>query len=202
MHVNPYGRVVRRTQPERRAATQRALLAAARSLFGARGFAAVGIEELAREAGVTRGALYHHFESKEALFAAVFEAVERELMMTAASAAVAADPWDGLRRGCRAFLEAVSAPEMRRMVLLDAPAVLGWEKWRQIDLKYGLALLKGGLEAAMKSGQMRSRPVEPLAYMLLGAITEAAMLIGAQAADGPGRERIVAELDGLLEDLR
>lgn len=187
------------TQAERRAATTAALMETARRLFGERGYADVSIEEIASEAGVTRGALYHHFKSKEDLFAALFEKMEQELVMTAASAATAVpNRWDSLRAGTRAFLEAASQPATRRIVLLDAPAVLGWEKWREIDLKYGLGALRTALQAAMDAGEMRSRPVEPLAHMLLGAMTEAAMMVG----DDHSPETAAAEFEALLDSLR
>lgn len=187
------------TQAERRAATTAALLSTARRLFGERGYANVPIEEIAREAGVTRGALYHHFKSKDDLFAELFEALEEELVMTAARAAAAeANAWDSLRVGSRAFLEAVSQPATRRIVLLDAPAVLGWEKWREMDLKYGLGALLTGIKAAMDSGEMRSRPVAPLARMLLGALTEAAMMVGPETPP----DTVADEFEALLNSLR
>ncbi len=192
-----------RTQAERREATQSALLAAGRKLFGERGFAGVPIEEIASEAGVTRGALYHHFKSKEALFATVFERVEQELIMTAAGAAgQAADPWSSLRDGCRAFLEAVSEPAIARIVLLDAPAVLGWQKWREVDLKYSLALVTNALKMAMDAGQMRVRTPEPAAHLLLGALNEAAMMIGSGERSEAEREEVLAQFDSLLEGMR
>lgn len=187
------------TQAERSATTTTALLTTARRLFGERGYADVSIEEIAREAGVTRGALYHHFKSKEELFAALFEAIEQELVGNALKAATAAaDPWASLTAGARAFLEAVAQTPTRRIVLLDAPAVLGWEKWREIDLKYGLGAMRAALQAAMNAGAMRERPIEPLTHMLLGALTEAAMMVDdetpvALAAD---------QFEALLESLR
>ncbi len=192
-----------RTQAERREVTQSALLAAARKLFGERGFAGVPIEEIASEAGVTRGALYHHFKSKEALFAMVFERVEQELIMHAAGVAgQEPDPWSQLRNGCRAFLEAVSEPPMARIVLQDAPAVLGWQKWREVDLKYSLALVTNALKMAMDAGQMRVRTPEPAAHLLLGALNEAAMMIGSGERSEEEREEVLAQFDSLLEGMR
>lgn len=187
------------TQAERRAATTAALLKTARKLFGERGYADVSIEEIAREAGVTRGALYHHFKSKEDLFAALFESLEQELVAKAVRAAGSApNAWESLRNGSRAFLEAASEPGARQIVLLDAPAVLGWEKWREIDLRYGLGALRAALQAAMDAGEMRRRPIEPLTHMLLGALTEAAMMVGPETAP----EVAAAEFEALLESLR
>lgn len=187
------------TQAERRAATTAALMKTARRLFGERGFANVSIEEIAREAGVTRGALYHHYKSKDDLFASLFEAMEQELVMNAAQAAAAAgEPWESLRAGSRNFLEAVSQPATRRIVLLDAPAVLGWEKWREIDLRYGLGAVRTALQAAMDAAVMRKRPVEPLAHMLLGALTEAAMMVD----ENTTAEVAADQFEALLESLR
>ena len=128
---------------ERSEATRAELLAAARRLFAERGYAGVGTEEIVRAAGVTRGALYHHFESKRELLAAVYEQVERELTERIATEAFAgrqapSDPVEALRRGAELFLDACLEPDVQRIVLLDAPAVLGWERWREVAAQYGL----------------------------------------------------------------
>ena len=124
-----------RTQAERRESTRAALVAAARPLFGQRGYAGVGTEEIVRAAGVTRGALYHHFEGKEGLFIAVFEAVEQELLDQIA-ARVAADavasPLGALETGLAVMLDTAVDTELAQIVLIDAPSVLGWERWREI----------------------------------------------------------------------
>jgi AcrR family transcriptional regulator len=188
---------------ERVAETREALIAAARELFGQRGFAAVGTEEIARSAGMTRGALYHHFESKEDLFRAVYEAVERDLVeQIAATALAAADPVEALRAGAHAFLDACEDPAVRRIALIDAPSVLGWEQWREIGMQYGLGLVQATLEAAMEAGIIERQPVRPLAHLLLGSIDEAGMLV-ARADDGGRTKREVAAaieryLDALL----
>src|SRR5258708_18379577 len=113
-------------------ATRRRLVSAARTLFGARGYAEVGTEEIVRAAGVTRGALYHQFRDKAGLFAAVAEEVEAEIAerIAVGAAAESSEPTDVLRAGARLFLEACAEPEVERIILLDAPAVLGWEAWR------------------------------------------------------------------------
>jgi AcrR family transcriptional regulator len=188
---------------ERVAETRDALIAAARELFGQRGFAAVGTEEIARKARMTRGALYHHFESKEDLFRAVYEAVERDLVeQIAATALAAADPVEALRAGAHAFLDACEDPAVRRIALIDAPSVLGWEQWREIGMQYGLGLVQAMLEAAMEAGIIERQPVRPLAHLLLGSIDEAGMLV-ARADDGGRTKREVAAaieryLDALL----
>jgi len=179
-------------RPSRKAqqseATRAVLLAEARRLFADRGYAAVGTEAIVRAAGVTRGALYHHFDGKQELFRAVYEDVERELVeRVAAHATAAGDPLDALHAGVRAFLDACEDPAVQRIALIDAPSVLGWEQWREIDLKYGFGLMHGALAAAMDAGLIDRQPVRALAHLLLGALHEAALLV-ARADDG-GRTR-------------
>src|SRR3954469_3960653 len=133
---------------ERSRVTREKLLAHARELFGERGYAAVGTEEIVRAAGVTRGALYHQFRDKEQLFESVFEEVEAQTTQHVAAVALgddATDPLRALRAGARAFLAVCAQPEVERIVLLDAPAVLGWERWREIGLRHGLGLVAGTL---------------------------------------------------------
>ena len=190
------------TQSERTEATRAALLRAARQLFGERGFAATSIEELASSAGVTRGALYHHFASKEDLFAAVFERVEIELLEAAHRGGLSGrDAWERLRRGCRAFLEACDDPAIQRIVLLDAPAALGMERWREIEERYALEAIRASLEMAMDEGALPKRPPEPLAHLLLGALNEAAMVI-ARSQGRVSATSVMAEIDALLDGLR
>jgi len=178
---------------ERVEETREALISAARELFGQRGFAAVGTEEIVRSARLTRGALYHHFEGKEDLFRAVYEAVERDLVdQIAATALKAKDPVEALRAGSRAFLDACEDPAVRRIALIDAPSVLGWEQWREIGMRYGLGLVQATLKAAMDAELIERQPVTPLAHLLLGSIDEAGMLV-ARADDGGRTKREVAE---------
>ncbi len=180
----------RRTQAQRRSATRRALLDAGRELFAARGFAGAGQEEIVERAGVTRGALAHHFGTKQGLFRAVVESLEGELAEHIATAAMRGDdPMGHLRLGCLAFLDAALDPAVRRIVLLDAPAVLGWQAWRELDTTYGLGLVSEALDHCMEAGLMAPRPVQPLAHILLAALNEAAMLVA--NADDPVATRIV-----------
>ncbi len=178
----------RRTQAERTSATRRALLDAARDQFAERGYTGTGREQVAAAAGVTRGALYHHFGTKEGLFRAVVEELEAGLAEQVATAATAgADPVDELRRGCLAFLDACMEPAVRRIVLLEAPAVLGWDAWREIDARYGLALVRAGLAGALDQLGLDPAAVDPLAHLLLGALNEAALLVA--TAEDPVRAR-------------
>ncbi|MEP6954632.1 MAG: TetR/AcrR family transcriptional regulator [Solirubrobacteraceae bacterium] len=184
-------------------ATRATLVAAARPLFAAQGFAGVGTEEIVRAAGVTRGALYHHFRDKEDLFAAVFEQVEAELMQRIGevAGAHAADPRAELRVGAETWLDACAEPEVLRIVLLDAPAVLGRERWREIALRYGLGLVVTALQAAIDAGQIEPQPVEPLAHVLLGAIDEAALYLAAAQDQAAARTEVGAVLERLISAL-
>src|SRR5215467_12530022 len=148
------GGIVARTKHDLRSeATRRQLVRSARALFGARGYAGVGTEEIVRAAGVTRGALYHQFCDKADLFAAVAEEVEAEISeRVAAGASAATGPVEALRAGARLFLDACADPEVERIILLDAPAVLGWEAWRDLAGRYGLGLVRLGLQAAIDAG--------------------------------------------------
>ena len=141
----------RTTKAEQSEATRAALMDAARGLFAERGYPAVATEEIVRAAGVTRGALYHHFDGKEELFAAVYEQVEADLVAELGEMATeASDPLDALHRGAAAFLEACRRPEVQRITLIDAPSVLGWERWREIGVKYGFVLIEEVLRAGME----------------------------------------------------
>lgn len=194
-----------RTQADRSQATRSALVRAARRLFGRRGYAAVGTEEVVREAGVTRGALYHHFGGKEELLAAVFEQVEADLLERIGervAAAGAQDPVSALSAGAESMLEAAVDPELHRIVLLDAPSVLGWERWREIGWRYGMGLTESVLAAAMDAGQVPRQPVRPLAHVLLGALDEAALYVARAPDRDAARAEMTAALGRLVDGLR
>jgi AcrR family transcriptional regulator len=164
----------------RAAATRASLLAAARHLFTLQGYHATGTNDLVSLAGVTRGALYHHFRDKEALFETVFRQVAQELAQAAAEAAdgFAGDPWGQLLEGIRSYLRLVAAsPEVQRVLLLDGPVVFGWTRWREVQSEYTLRPLAGGLQAIMELGLMaRARP-HALAHLILAALSDAALSI-------------------------
>lgn len=193
-----------RTQADRTAATRAALVHAARELFGERGFAWVGTPEVVARAGVSRGALYHQFADKTDLFAAVFEQVEAELAGRIAqhiADAGAADPVAALQVGVGAWFDACAEPEVQRIVLLDAPAVLGWERFREIGLRYGVGLVEGTLTAAMDAGQLARRPVRPLAHVLIGALDEGALYVTRAEDPVAARAEVEATLVALLSGL-
>lgn len=188
----------------RSSATRSALLAAARPLFAARGYADVGTEEIVRAAGVTRGALYHQFADKRALFLAVFEEVEAEVTQRIAQGALGGgieDPIEALEAGVEQFLRVAAEPETQRIALIDAPSVLGWEQWRAIGQKYGLGLVEGVLQAAIDAGRIEPQPVRALAHVLLGAVDEAAMVVARAEDQDAAREEMLVILRRLLRGL-
>jgi AcrR family transcriptional regulator len=175
----------RRTQSERTAQTRAALITAARRLFGAEGFAEVGAERVAREAGMTRGALYHQFADKADLFAAVLDEVEAEIARRVVGAVAGFDPADTtamLLAGADAWLDASAEPDLQRIVLLDGPSVLGWDRWREICLRHTVGLIAALLQDGIDRGSLAPQPVQALTHVLVGAVDEAALYI-AQADD-------------------
>jgi AcrR family transcriptional regulator len=195
------GQTLKAAQSE---ATRAALIATARALFAERGYAAVGTEEIVRAAGVTRGALYHHFSGKRELFEAVYEDVERQLVERIAASAIssAADPLEALHAGAQAFLDACEDPAVQRIALLDAPSVLGWEQWREIGMRYGFGLVQATVQAAMDAGLIDPQPVQALSHLLLGAIDEGAMLIARADDAGRTRQEVGSSVTRLIDALR
>jgi AcrR family transcriptional regulator len=193
----------RRTQAQRSETTQASLVATARGLFAERGYASVGTEEIVSDAGVTRGALYHHFDGKAGLFRAVFEQLEGEIAQRLADEALSRpDPWDAMVAGLEMFLDVCVEPEVQRIALIDAPSVLGWETWREIEGRYGLGLVRMGLQNLMDAGIAQRQPVDPLAHALLGTLYEAGLYV-ARADDVPAaRAEMATVLRGMLDGLR
>jgi len=155
-------------------------MTAARELFTERGYDDVGTEEIVRAAGVTRGALYHHFGDKASLLRAVYERIEAESTERVARVVLGSElhsPLDAMKAGVEAFLDECAEPELRQIALHDAPAVLGWERWREIGAANGLGLIEASVSAAIEAGEIRALPVKPLAHLLMGALDEAAMLL-------------------------
>jgi AcrR family transcriptional regulator len=197
----------RRTQEERSAATREALITAARRLWGQRGYAEVGTPEIATTAGVTRGAMYHQFADKAALFSEVVEVVEQEVMArmaTLVATSGGATPADAIRAAVDAWLEVSADPEVRQLILLDAPSVLGWAGFRDVAQRYSLGMTEQLLTEAIKAGQLARQPVRPLAHVLIGALDEAAMAIA--TSEDPKRARretrqvLQRLIDGMLHD--
>jgi AcrR family transcriptional regulator len=193
----------RRTQAERSETTQSALIATGRQLFADRGYAGVGTEEIVSAAGVTRGALYHHFDGKAGLFQAVFEQIEAELAQRFANEALSEpDPWDAMVAGLELFLEVCREPEVRQIALLDAPSVLGWTAWREIESRYSLGLIQLGLKNLIDAGITEPQPIDPLAHAILGMLTEAGLYVAGADDAGAARDEMGQVLRGMLEGLR
>jgi len=196
-----------RTQEQRSAATRQALVAAGRRLWAERGYAEVGTPEIAAAAGVTRGAMYHQFADKADLFLAVAEAVEQDVMtrlVAAVDGSGAATPAAALRAAVEPWLSICVDPEVQQLLLLDAPSVLGWKKYRDIAQRYSLGVTEHLLVEAMDAGQLARQPARALAHILIGALDEAAMVI-ATAEDRDQARAEVGEVlrrlfDGLLTD--
>lgn len=180
-------------------ATRKALIETAKRLFAERGYEDTSVDAVLERAGVSRGALYHHFETKRALFEAVLDTVEAEVAERIATAAgQVEDPVEALRVGCAAWLELARDPVIQRIALIDAPAVVGWERWREIDGRHGFGLLKAALALAAADGRVEPESVDVLAHMLLAALIEVALLI-ARSDDPPSaRSSGEAAVDELL----
>jgi AcrR family transcriptional regulator len=163
-------------QAERRAATTEAIVKSARRLFGERGFAITTIDDIAEAAGVAKGAVYHHFASKEAVFEAVFDQVSHDLMLEVDRVArTEKDVLAAMVVGTQHYFAACANGPTGQIILRDGPAVLGWERWREIDIKHFGGKIPRALAAAMDAGLIARQPIEPLARLLLGAVTEAAV---------------------------
>src|SRR5918992_6064284 len=188
---------------ERGEATRAALIEAARELFSERGYAAVGTNELVRHAGVTRGAMYHHFSDKRELFRAVYEQTEKELVEgLAARIATIEDPWEALVAGMSSFFDISSDPKLMRLGLIDGPAVLGWQAWREIGNRYGLGVTTAALQRAMDADVLRPADVTLLGHKLLAALGEAAMLLASAEDPRAERKQVEGTILTMLEGLR
>lgn len=193
----------RNRKAEQSEATRADLIRSARRLFAERGFGAVAAEEIVQDAGVTRGALYHHFRDKRDLFRAVFEAIEQESAERVAAAALAKeDVWEQQLAAVEAFLDVCLDRDVQQIALIDAPGVLGQADWREIEARYGLGLVQAGLAASIEAGVIERQPVEPLAHLVFGALIEAGLLIARADDRELAREQVAASLERLLAGLR
>ena len=164
-------------------ATKSALIGAARTLFGEQGYVDTSLDEVVARAEVTKGALYHHFSGKEELFRAVFEQVHREVSDQAVAEFLGPDSWQALLRGCALWVDAHLDPSVRRIVLQDARAVLGWDDVRAIENRFSAVALRGALRKAMQAGVLSRQPLRPLSLLLIGALGEGCLYIA--EADDP-----------------
>ncbi len=188
---------------ETAAATRRALLRAARHLFERNGYGGTRLDDVTARARVTKGALYHHFADKRELFAAVHRQVDAELGARLRDAALGTDdPWDRLVAGSREFLDACAEPALQQVVLLDAPAVIGWSELHETEGGFGFVLTRELVAAAIAAGELPRQPVDPLAHLVLGAINEGGLTIARSADPARARAEIGAAADRLLAALR
>jgi AcrR family transcriptional regulator len=194
----------KRTQAERSEATRAALILAARQLFSSKGFVSSGREEIVTLAGVTRGALQHHFRDKQSLFLAVFEEVEAEVVGEIAEAAMALgdDPLEQLRAGCQAYLDAVLDPAVQRICAIDGPAVLPAEVRQEVTDRYALGLVRQAVVELMRTRTIEDTPVEPLTRMLLAGIMAAAQYVALSADPTTARTEAGRTVDLFLDNLR
>jgi AcrR family transcriptional regulator len=190
-------------QAERREATRDAIVAAAAMLFGGKGFAATTIDEIAAAAGVAKGAVYHHFPSKEAVFEAVLRKTNQTLAADITAKVIQSpDVLAMLARGTEAYFEACAQDPTGRIILEDGPAVLGWARWREIDEEHFGRVIPWALAVAIEQGLIERQPVGPLSRLLLGAVTEAAAACAASADPATTGREHAAAFERLIEGLR
>ena len=191
------------TQAERRAATREAILNAGRLLFGERGFAATTMDDIAEQARVAKGAVYHHFATKEAVFETVFDQVARSLVQDIDRAVRnEKDVLAAMVAGTQHYFAACAKGRIGQIILRDGPAVLGWERWREIDAQHFGGKIPRALTAAMDAGLIARQPVEPLARLLLGAVTEAAVACAGHSDVLKAGNEYTRAFKSLLEALR
>lgn len=190
-------------QAERRRTTHDAIVAAAATLFGGKGFAATTIDEVAAAAGIAKGAVYHHFPSKEAIFEAVLRQTSAALAADITAKVVQApDVLAMLARGTEAYFEACALGPTGRIILKDGPAVLGWARWREIDEEHFGRAIPAALAIAMDQGLIDRQPVGPLSRLLMGAVTEAAAACAASADPATTGREHAAAFERLIHGLR
>src|SRR5882757_4517507 len=190
-------------QAERRAATTEAILKAGRRLFGEQGFAATTMDDIAEAARVAKGAVYHHFATKEAVFEAVFDQVSHDLVLEIDRAArTERDVLAAMVAGTQHYFAACAKGATCQIILRDGPAVLGWERWREIDARHFGGKFPRALAAAMEAGVITKQPIEPLARLLLGAVTEAAVAVSAGPDIGKAGTDYARAFGSLLDALR
>jgi AcrR family transcriptional regulator len=182
------------------AATRRQLVEVATRLFAEQGYEETSTEQVLRETGVSRGSLYHHFDGKDRLFEAVVEHVEEGVVGQLMSVVGRHhDPVKVLRAGCAKWIALVEDPAVRQIVLTDAPAVLGWQRWREIDERYGFGLLKLAVQAVADAGRLAVDDVDVVAHVLLGALNEAAMLIARPETPVAARRQAKKAVDRIVD---
>jgi AcrR family transcriptional regulator len=184
--------------------TRARLVEVSTRLFAERGYDGTSIEAVLAETGVSRGSLYHHFRGKEALFEAVLDAVEVRIAGETLTALVETGPGDALatlRTGCLAWVRLAGDPVVQRIVLIDAPSVLGWERWREIEEQNALGTLKTVIQAASDEGRLPANLVDPFAHMVLATMNELALFIARAHDAGEAQRSAEAAVDEYLTRL-
>ena len=187
---------------ERGQATRERLIAVATELFAARGFDGTSIEAVLHDAGVSRGSLYHHFANKEALFEAVFMAVEASIgTQVVLASAGASDVVAALRAGFLTWMRLAGDPVVQRVVLIDAPAVLGWERWRAIEEANALGVLKAAMQQAAVEGRIPANLADDFAHVLLATVNELALVIARSDDQATAQRNAQEAVDEVLTRL-
>lgn len=186
--------------------TRRDLLESGSRLFTELGFAAVSTEAIVSSVGLTRGALYHHFEGKKGLFRALLEQIQDQLAadvrMRAASSARERGPVEALRAGFQTYLDFALRDDVRRILFVDGPAVLGWETWHEIDFKFAFGATRAALDVAMQSGEIDQAPLDEMTHVLLGAVTQAGLELGRSPDPQQARQQYGMVIDQLIDRMR
>jgi AcrR family transcriptional regulator len=191
------------TQEERREATRKAVLRAAQRHFGSYGYNRVTVDQIATDADVAKGAIYHHFPTKADLFEAVVQAVAAKILAEVQATLVQQpDILTAMFAGHRAFFATCAKPQFAQIFLKDGPSILGWNRWREIDANHFGGLVRDGLLAAMELGVITKRPIDPLVGLILGAVTEAAIACANSENFAEAAEGYVEGLEAILNGLR
>jgi AcrR family transcriptional regulator len=191
-----------RTKAQQREDTTRAVLATARELFATKGYRHVSLSQIVEAAGVTKGALYHYFTGKDDLFRAVVENLHRDVADRIAANEPDADLWTQLVTGCTLFLTTTTEPQFQRIMLIDAPSVLGWRTWRELDATTSMQHLVEILSRLIDDGLIIDQPVAPLAHLLSGAMNEAALWLAGSTDPERDLDDTIAALTRMLDSLR
>lgn len=193
---------MRRTKSEANETIQ-LLLKVARTHFTEKGYANAALEEIADEAKVTRGALYHHFKNKQGLFLAVLELVQTEIGQRVKEEADSSeDPWEQLLYGCRAFIATVVEPQNKRIMLIDGPSVVRWESWREMDEQNSMSHLREQLAFMQNQGMMKTVPVDAMTHALSGALNECSLWVAQMPETDKGIEETMDVITGMLQGFR
>lgn len=191
------------TQEERREATRKAVLRAAQRHFGSFGYNSVTVDQIAADAEVAKGAIYHHFPTKADLFEAVVQAVAAEILAEVQATLVQQrDILTAMFAGHRAFFATCAKPQFAQIFLKDGPSILGWSRWREIDANHFGGMVRDGLLAAMELGVITKQPIDPLVGLILGAVTEAAIACANSENFAEAAEGYVEGLEAILNGLR